>query len=114
MLTFSDYQTAATETADYPLLGENALYPAVGAAGEAGELLEKVKKLWRNRGTFNPKEFTPEEMSAVVKEAGDVLWYLAALANEIKVPLGEIAVINLDKLRDRQKRGVIKSEGDNR
>lgn len=114
MLTFNDYQEGATGTADYPMLGDNIIYPALGCAEEAGEIAGKVKKLWRNKGKMAGRELTPDEKSAVVKEMGDNLWYLAALASELDISLGEVAVINLDKLADRKARGVIKSEGDNR
>lgn len=114
MLTFNEYQDQATATADYPLLGENLVYPALGLTEEAGEVAGKVKKLWRNKGKMAGEQLTTEERDAVIKELGDVLWYAAATATELRVPLGEIAVINLDKLANRKARGVVKSEGDNR
>jgi len=43
-LTFNDYQKRARETAIYPNLGNNIVYPTLGISGEAGEIAEKVKK----------------------------------------------------------------------
>ncbi len=113
-LTLSQYQERAMKTADYPLLGENLLYPAIGCGEEAGEILGKVKKLWRNHGKTSNKDLTSDERSAIVKEVGDNLWYLAAMCSELGVSLDLVANINLQKLADRKERGVIKSEGDNR
>lgn len=113
-LSLNAFQKRAASTADYPLLGENLLYPALGVAEEAGEIAGKIKKLWRNKGKTAAKDLTPEEKSAVVKELGDALWYVAQEATELGVTLQEVAEINTAKLLDRKERGVIKSEGDNR
>ena len=50
----------------------------------------------------------------IANELGDVLWYIAAIATELKIPLDTIATQNLDKLIDRKERGVISGEGDER
>ena len=113
-MDFNEYQDKATALATYPDVGSNMVYPALGLAGEAGEVAEKVKKMWRNHSTMDGSDLTAEQRDAIVKEIGDVLWYAAALAKEIGVKLGAIAVVNLVKLYDRRERGVIKSQGDNR
>jgi NTP pyrophosphatase (non-canonical NTP hydrolase) len=83
-------------------LVENAL----GLVGEAGEVAEKVKKYLRDDTKVNQKE--------IVKELGDVLFYTTALANYFYSNLPEVMEVNMDKLNDRAKRGVIKGSGDNR
>lgn len=115
-MELNEYQKLAMTTADYPSMGANLLYPAIGCGEEAGEILGKVKKLWRNRGitSAHSLDFTAEDEAALVKEMGDNLWYLAALANELGITLEQVAKANIDKLHDRQARGVIKSEGDER
>jgi NTP pyrophosphatase (non-canonical NTP hydrolase) len=90
------------------------LYPALGLAGEAGETVDKIKKLWRNKGKTEGDQLESDERQELIKEIGDVLWYLAALATELGYPLEAVAMLNIQKLQDRQARGVIKSEGDNR
>ena len=45
---------------------------------------------------------------------GDVLWYLAALAEDIGVDLSDIAADNIEKIQSRQKRDMIKGAGDDR
>lgn len=111
---FIEYQKAAVATAEYPNRGSNLIYPALGLVGESGETADKIKKLWRNKGKTSAAELTTEERDGLIKEIGDVLWYAAALATELGVSLEYIAAENIAKLRDRQERGVIKSEGDNR
>jgi NTP pyrophosphatase (non-canonical NTP hydrolase) len=113
-MNFNEYQSIATETVEYPEAGNNIVYPALGLAGEAGEVAEKVKKLWRNAGMMSSVGFSIAGHIDMVKELGDVLWYLAACATEMNVTLDEIAELNLLKLKDRKQRNVIKSEGDNR
>lgn len=113
-LTLNDYQLKATRTATYPDVGENFVYPAMGVAGEGGECCDKAKKYWRNNNSLDPSDLTPEQHAAIIKEMGDTLWYLAALASELEVSLEYVAELNLLKLNDRKERGVLKSEGDNR
>jgi len=107
---FDLYQGKAEETAVYPNKGDNLYYPALGLAGEAGEVCEKIKKIYRDKkGIVSKKD--KEELA---KELGDVLWYVATLASEIDVCLSDIAEANLDKLQSRLERNVIKGSGDNR
>jgi len=113
-MNFAEYQKAATATADYPSKGSNLLYPALGLAGESGEVVDKIKKLWRNKGKTMPQQLTPEEKAELVMEISDVMWYVAALSEELNVSMEEVARLNIEKLMDRKTRGVIKSAGDNR
>lgn len=84
-------------------------YAALGLNGEAGEAAEVVKKTWRDTGTL-----TPELREKLIKEMGDVLWYLAALSDEININFGEVAQRNVDKLLSRFERDVIHGAGDDR
>jgi NTP pyrophosphatase (non-canonical NTP hydrolase) len=97
-------------TAIYPNQGQNFSYPALGLMGEAGEVADKLKKVIRD----NDGVLTDPVRDAVAKELGDVLWYLAVLANELDYDLNTIAEDNLLKLLSRQERGVLSGSGDNR
>jgi NTP pyrophosphatase (non-canonical NTP hydrolase) len=57
---------------------------------------------------------TPERRELLIKEVGDVLWYLAAAARELGISLGEIAQGNIDKLAARKAAGKLGGSGDNR
>lgn len=109
-MDFSEYERKARETAAYPRMGSNIFYPALGLAGEAGEVADKVKKIIRDDNEI----LTPQRKDALVKELGDVLWYVAALGNELGVSMEEIARINLEKLASRKDRRQINGEGDDR
>jgi NTP pyrophosphatase (non-canonical NTP hydrolase) len=113
-MTLNEYQQAALETAQYPDRGNNVIYPSLGLAGEAGEAVDKVKKIWRNLGVTSGREYLASQRLELAKEIGDVMWYVAALADEIGFDLESVAAMNMAKLKDRKERGVIKSEGDNR
>jgi NTP pyrophosphatase (non-canonical NTP hydrolase) len=105
----SDYQRLSRRTAEYPREAWLA-YPALGLAGEAGEVAEHAKKAIRDDGG----EVSDERRAAMAKELGDVLWYVAQLATELDLDLDEIARANLDKLSSRQRRGVLSGSGDDR
>jgi len=109
-MNFTDYQKQSRKTAVYPKKGKNYIYPTLGLVGEAGEVAEKIKKIIRNE----KGKVSNERKKQLEKEMGDVLWYLANLATELKLPLDQIAKKNIEKLTDRKKRGVLKSEGDER
>ena len=50
----------------------------------------------------------------IADEIGDVLWYVARLSHEIGFELEDIAVMNINKLESRKRRGVISGNGDKR
>ncbi len=111
MINFNDYQTGAMRTAIYPGKGEgNWTYPALGLAGETGEISEKLKKALRDEEGV----VSEERRAAIKKELGDVLWYVAALSTELDLQMQEIAEENLAKLAKRQEDGKLKGDGDNR
>lgn len=84
-------------------------YPALGL-GEAGEVQNKVKKIFRDDGGV----LTEERRRQIKKEMGGVLWYLAALAQGMGESLGEIAMENLEELSSREARGTLQGDGDDR
>jgi NTP pyrophosphatase (non-canonical NTP hydrolase) len=108
--SFNQYQLRAGMTAIYPNRGDNLYYPALGLAGEAGEVCEKIKKVMRDKdGKLNS-----EDRTMLIKELGDVLWYVSAIADELDAFLGDIALVNIEKLRSRQERNKISGSGDSR
>ena len=59
-MDLNQYQDKSRETARYPNLGNNAIYPTLGLAGEAGEVADKVKKVIRDKeGFLIAMTFTP-------------------------------------------------------
>jgi NTP pyrophosphatase (non-canonical NTP hydrolase) len=56
----------------------------------------------------------PAERDNMVKEAGDVLWYVACFCTEARISLGYVGDTNYAKLADRAQRDVIRSTGDDR
>ena len=105
MLTFNDYQTSALATVVYPDKAK-IIYPALGLASEAGEVAGKLSKWVRGDG--------PLDKEQLAKELGDVLWNVAVLAYDLGLTMEEVAHGNIQKLLDRQSRGVLKGNGDNR
>lgn len=108
-MTFNEYQKWTKTTAQYPR--DQALaYCALGLAGEAGEAIEQIKKMIRNDGGV----LSESRREKLLYELGDVLYYLARLADEADLKLLDIAQENYVKLEDRKARNVIKGEGDKR
>ena len=103
---FRDYQHDASMTIVNP--AQTIAYMALGLAGEAGEVANKVKKF--ERGDYNEDRL--RELAA--SEIGDVLWYIAGLATVLELDLEEIALNNISKVLDRKSRGVILGDGDDR
>ncbi len=109
-MDLNEYQNKSKETALYPNVGNNFVYPTLGLAGEAGEVADKVKKVLRDKNGL----FGIEEKRQLKLELGDVLWYVAQLATELGFDLNDVALENIDKLTSRSKRGKISGSGDNR
>lgn len=76
-MNISDYVEKARSTAIYPKEAR-FYYPALGLAGELGEIIDKL--------TLLPKE-VPSHKEAVIKEAGDLLWYVVNTAIDAGVPV---------------------------
>lgn len=108
-ISFEEYQKEASETAIYPTQ-HSIVYPALGLANEAGEVLGKVKKVLRDHNG----DFTLQQRESIADEIGDVLWYLAALCEDLGTPLERIANKNVEKLRSRKERGKLGGSGDYR
>jgi NTP pyrophosphatase (non-canonical NTP hydrolase) len=108
-LTLDDYQRQARTTAIYSR-SDCLTYPALGLCGEAGEVANIVKKWIRDSN----RELSPDIKAKLIKELGDVLWYLSQVASDLGVSLNEVASINLAKLADRAARNTLGGSGDDR
>lgn len=137
------YQNTATKSAVYPGQGTpfGLAYVALKLNGEAGELAEHVGKamrddswvspLFEDEGQAFPSQvvrasgpvevfssasypLTTERRNLIIKEIGDILWYLSAACNELGISFSEAAITNLEKLADRQERNVLRGSGDER
>ena len=106
-MSFNKYQVESLKTwkRNYNNDFERALF---GIAEEAGEVLGKVKKAYRDLKPLDSIRIM------VAKELGDLLYYITRVGEYFDLTLEEIAQINIDKLADRQKRGKISGSGDNR
>jgi len=103
------YQDRAVATAIYTET-HKITYPALGMAGEAGEVANKVKKIIRDGKKSLPDDWQEQ----LASEIGDVLWYCAALARDLDMSLATIMAANLDKLKARQEQGTLGGSGDKR
>lgn len=110
MYTFKAYQEESRKTAGYPTIGHRVVYPTLGLTGEAGEVAEKIKKIFRDSNA----EFSAEQLELIKKELGDVLWYLTQIATDLNIDLEDIAKTNIEKLYSRLERQKIHGDGDNR
>lgn len=110
MKEFDEYQAFTRTTDIYPDDKFNIGYKALGLAGEAGEVSDKIKKIFRDKAA----KISSENKEAIAKELGDVLWYTAALSTAIGYNLSEIAAMNYDKLSKRKAENKIHGSGDNR
>ena len=119
----NEYQAGAHKFATY---GDNAMYPALGLAEEAGEVTGKIAKFIRKHDGAEPctasspipvgKDLTDNEefIDNLKKELGDVCWMVAELCSVYGMSLEDVMAANLKKLEDRKARGVIVGEGDDR
>ena len=124
--TFNDYQkfthSLAVYNEDVELIIKNDdeafvslpmayTYPVLALAEEAGEVAGKLAKFIRkSKGGVDPLALR----DMVVKELGDVLYQVSETARQFEITLQDVVDVNVHKLTDRQDRGVIVGEGDNR
>lgn len=106
--TLDEYEKFVNETKD-PICND-LLYLATAIAGEAGEIADKVKKLYRDKNGSHDENDDRE----LILEVGDTLWYLTALAIKLKVPMWSVAKSNEDKINRRIMMGTLYGDGDYR
>ena len=113
-MNMNDYAESAYSTLlgthDMKDLDPSLLAQVLGLVGESGEVAEKFKKLIRDK----QGRMTSEDKSEIIKELGDILWYINAVAIMLDSSLKEVAQKNLDKVLSRKERGVTNGSGDNR
>ena len=107
--SLDEYQQAARQTAIYPEQAALA-YLALGLNGEAGEAADHIKKAIRD----NDGRLDAARETAILRELGDVLWYVAMMADELGRDLSTVARMNIDKLALRKAAGTIGGSGDER
>lgn len=106
-MTLNDYQRLAMATLNPALNKKDVLLNGVmGLCGEAGEAINIVKKHLAQGHAL--------DREALIKELGDVAWYLAETAYALDVPLEEVCQQNIDKLRARYPEGFSAEKSINR
>lgn len=116
-MDFDEYQSSAMDT----LLVDTVDHLTYGLAAEVGEVMSLMQKYAReDTRYYNPEEdlflekYTPLFKEKLFAEMGDVLWYLACLANHHGFPLSQVAKHNIEKLTLRKAAGTLRGNGDNR
>lgn len=109
-MDLDEYQRGALRTAAPRDKKNELLHLVLGLVGESGEVAEKFKKWVRDLDSDESRI----DRDAVAKELGDVLWYVAVLADYLDLSLDEVGTVNLAKLAGRVDRGVLGGSGDNR
>ena len=115
-----EYQTQAMSTRLDSC--DNVTYMAFGLVAEVGELADKIAKWKRKKeayvtddrlvfDTWKDDE-VDEKRTELMKELGDVLWFVAGLAEHFGYSLSEIAEMNLEKLASRKSEGTIVTHED--
>lgn len=102
MTPANDYQQQAARTlidapdeyTDWEIM---LVWNALGLAGEAGEVADLIKKTVFHRHDL--------DRDALIKELGDVLWYVAALCTKLGIPMSEVMERNVAKLKARYPTG---------
>lgn len=93
-MTGNEYQRLAMTTLNPALSKEDVLVNGVmGLCGESGEAIDIVKKHLHQGHDLNKE--------ALIKELGDIAWYLAETAYALDVELDEVLAQNIAKLRAR-------------
>ena len=115
-MELNEYASKAMQTAIYPGAGTpmGLAYVALKMNGEAGEFAEHLGKAMRDDDLEEIGGVLEERHALLVKEVGDVLWYLAAACRELNITLEDAAQINLAKLADRKARNKLQGSGDER
>lgn len=109
-VSFQEFQNLAAQYIPTVECVPDIAYATMSLTGEAGEVAEKVKRIFRGDAVTKEQGYDEE----IVKELGDVLWCVAAICTALNTPMEYAARVSLRKMEDRRKRGLLKGSGDNR
>ena len=115
-MQFNDYSIKAISTLtdkqshQYGDVDARLMSQVLGLSGEVGEVVEKFKKILRDKSGM----ISEDDHAAIIKELGDVLWYVNSISHLLGSSLEEVAQKNNDKLLSRQSRRKIHGSGDDR
>ena len=98
--------TYQTEAMKLRLPTADRFYALLNLAAEAGEVAGKAAKLRRDGGDVE------QYNTAIKKELGDVMWQVAAVAEDHGLTMSEVCQHNLDKLWGRKDNGTLQGSGD--
>lgn len=105
-MTLNEYQQAAQRTASTKTPSSKIENGILGLCGETGEVADLLKKY-----LYQGHELDREKM---IKECGDVIWYVAELAAGLGMTLEDVCQLNVDKLRIRYPDGFDPERSRNR
>lgn len=103
VLSFADYQRLAART-EKVLPHDLALQHGIlGILTEAGELADLVKRqvIYNKPAVSEYDVDSTDKTPTIEEELGDIFWYLAVIANNSGVDLGQAAAKNIAKLQKR-------------
>ena len=113
-IEFDAYQKELPDSSWHPKGGETSkgeqidiVYHSLALCNESGEVAGVIKKVMR--GDY--ELFSDETIEKLVYEMGDVLWYLARLADELGISLSTVAAMNLQKIRKRRETMGMRNAG---
>lgn len=114
-MNFNEYQAAIEkfdlfEQKDFKASDPAFMAKVLGLAGEAGEVAEKFKKILRDKDGA----ISEADKLEILKEMGDVLWYLATISRYLKADFQAVAGMNIGKLSKRLETDKLHGSGDNR
>lgn len=111
MKDINEYQKITNKTRLYkPKLDHSVIYPLLGLTEETGELIGKIKKIFRDKDG----QIDEEDLQALKLELGDIMWNMVVCAEALGLQMSDILEGNLKKLEDRRNRNAIKGSGDYR
>ena len=97
-MNLNEYQKQAMQTAIYPDIGNNVVYPVLGLLCETGELIDKIKKIMRD----GPGELTSKRQLGYMKEIGDICWYVSVLLKELGIEFADVMYGDAETLGELQ------------
>lgn len=103
---YEDFVTGLASPKSMETFQSRLATAGLGLAGEGGEIADLIKKI-----LFHGLEYTDEVRDKLIKELGDVMWYVAfAARNVVGISIQEIIDKNVEKLQARYPKGEFSVE----
>lgn len=93
-MSISDFSSSAKESASYPGVGGNVMYPILGMTNTVGRMSAHIQSMVVGGGRM-----TEEVRKRLTRDLGGILWHVAMVAHELSTTMDDVARKEIERMK---------------